>query len=124
MEGASIVHTQEVTGSSPVAPTILRQGGWLTIDGSTGSLAVDIQMERQQAHALIDQLPLAKLGAVRSLLEVMVDDNDDELTDEDRSAIAASREYIQQGGECLSYEQVVAECGFSMEQIRASSKEV
>jgi len=86
-------------------------------------MALDIQMERQQAHALLDQLPPAKLGAVRSLLKVMVDDDDDdELTEEDRRAVAASRAYFEQGGEGLSFEQVVAECGFTMDQIRANSK--
>jgi len=49
-------------------------------------MALDFQQEREQAHALLDRLPPAKLGAVRSLLEVMVDD-DDELTTEDRAAM-------------------------------------
>lgn len=84
-------------------------------------MALDIQTERQQAHALLDQLPPAKLGAVRSLLEVMVDD-DEELTEEDRRAVAASREYFQQGGEGLSFEQVVAECGFTMDEVRDSAQ--
>ena len=84
-------------------------------------MGLDIQLERQQAHALLDLLPPATLGVVRSLLEVMVED-DDELTEEDRRAVAASRQYFQQGGEGLSFEQVVAECGFTMDQIRASSK--
>jgi hypothetical protein len=85
-------------------------------------MALDIQMERQQAHRLLDLLPPAKLGVVRSLLEVMIDD-DDELTDEDRRAVAASREYFHQGGEGLSFEQVVAEYGFTMDQVRGSSKD-
>ena len=38
----------------------------------------DLQRERQQAHALLDLPPLAKLGAVRTLLEVMVDEEDEE----------------------------------------------
>ena len=45
-------------------------------------MTLDRQQELKQAHALLDQLPPAKLGAVRSLLEVMVDgDEDEELTD-------------------------------------------
>ncbi len=39
---------------------------------------LDLQQERQQAHALLDLLPPAKLGAVRTLLEVMVDEEDEE----------------------------------------------
>lgn len=36
-------------------------------------MSPDIQQERQQAHALLDLLPPAKLGAIRSLLAVMVE---------------------------------------------------
>lgn len=86
-------------------------------------MALNVQTERQQAHALLDLLPPPKLGAVRALLEVMVDvEDDDELTEDDRRAVAASREYFRQGGEGLTYEQVVAECGFTMDQVRASKE--
>ena len=44
--------------------------------------------------------------------------DDDELSEDDRRAVTASREYFRQGGEGLSFEQVVAECGFTMDQIR------
>ena len=39
----------------------------------------DLTQERRQAHALLDLLPAAKLGAVRSLLEVMVQPEADPL---------------------------------------------
>jgi hypothetical protein len=82
-------------------------------------MALDLQQERQQAHALLDLLPPAKLGAVRNLLAVMIDEEDEEeLTEEDRRALTASREYFRQGGQGISFEQVVAECGFTMDQIR------
>ena len=49
---------------------------------------LDLQQQRQQAHALLDLLPPAKLGAVRTLLAVMIDDEEDEeLTEEDRRAL-------------------------------------
>jgi len=89
-------------------------------------VALDLQQELKQAHALLDKLPPAKLGAVRSLLEVMVDDDEDdeELTEEDRRALRASDEYFRNGGQGIPFEQVVAELGFTMEQIRgARSKE-
>ena len=86
-------------------------------------MALDIQMERQQAHALLDQLPPDKLEAVRSLLEVMVDDDDEgDLTEEDRRALRASEDYFRNGGQGIPFEQVVASLGFTMEQIRAGSK--
>jgi hypothetical protein len=74
-------------------------------------MALDLQQERQQAHALLDLLPPAKLGAVRNLLEVMIDDEEDEeLTEEDRRALRASDEYFRKGGQGIPFEQVVAEC--------------
>lgn len=84
-------------------------------------MALTLEQELEQAHALLNQLPPAKLGAVRSLLEVMVDDDgeeeDDMFSPEDIAKIQASREYFQQGGQGISFEQAVAECGFTMEQI-------
>lgn len=88
-------------------------------------MALDLQQERQQAHALLDLLAPAKLSAVRSLLEVMVDgEEDEELTEEDRRALRASDEYFRSGGQGIPFEQVVADLGFTMDQIRgARSKE-
>jgi hypothetical protein len=74
---------------------------------------------RAKAHELLGQLGPGQLAAVVHLLEVMLDDEDDQLTDEDRQAIADSREYFRRnpdGG--VSFEQVAAECGFTMDQIR------
>lgn len=79
----------------------------------------DLTQQRRQAHQLLDLLPADKLSTVRSLLEAMVHDEDDELTDEDRRAIAASREYFRRNPEGgIPFEQVVADCGFTMDQIR------
>ena len=86
-------------------------------------MALDLQQERQHAHALLDQLTPAKLGVVRSLLEVMLDDDEDELTEEDRRALRASDEYFRNGGQGIPFEQVVADLGFTMEQIRGAKKE-
>lgn len=48
---------------------------------------------------------------------------DDHLTDDDVQAIAASREYFRKNPEGgVSFEQVVAECGFTMDQIVHSKK--
>lgn len=86
---------------------------------------LDLQQQRQQAHAWLDRLPPAKLGAVHSLLEVMVDDDDeeDELTEEDRRALRASQEYSQNGGQGIPFEQVVADLGFTMDQIRGAKSD-
>jgi len=74
---------------------------------------------KQQAYALIDQLGPGQLDAVIQLLETMVYDEDEALTDEDRQAVAASREYFQRNpGGGVPFDQVVADLGFTMDQVR------
>jgi hypothetical protein len=73
--------------------------------------------DKQHAHDLLERLGPGQLAAVVHLLETMVDP-DDELTEEDRRAVAASREYFRNGGPGVSFEQVAAECGFTMDEIR------
>jgi hypothetical protein len=76
-------------------------------------------MDRQQAHQLLDQLGPAQFDAVVRLLEVILSDDDEEPTAEDRRALAASREYFRQNPEGgIPFEQVVADCGFTMDQVR------
>ena len=50
------------------------------------------------------------------------DDEEEELTGEDRRALRASEEYFRNGGQGIPFAQVVAGIGFTMEQIRAGSK--
>lgn len=78
-------------------------------------MATDLQAK---AQALIGQLGPAQLTAVIQLLEVMVHDGEDELTDHDIAAVEASREYFRQGGKGLTFEEMVAECGFTMDEVR------
>lgn len=69
-----------------------------------------------KAHELISRLGPGQLAALVQLLETMIDG--EELTEQDRSAIAESREYFRaepEGG--ISFEQMVAECGFTMDQV-------
>jgi hypothetical protein len=74
---------------------------------------------KQRANHLLEQLGPGQLDAVVNLLEVMVQpDDDDALNEEDRQAVAASREYFRQnpkGG--VPFAQVVAECGFTMDEV-------
>lgn len=86
--------------------------------------------EKHHAHELIERLPDSQIGTAVRFLEFMLLDPvaralatappDDELmTEQDRCAVAASREYFRQnleGG--IPFEQVVAECGFTMDQVR------
>ena len=76
---------------------------------------------RSHVHELIDHLPPVQLAAIETLLESMIDD--EELTEEDRRALRASDEYFRNGGEGIPFEQVVAELGFTMEQVRGERHE-
>jgi len=76
-----------------------------------------------KAHELLSHLGPGKLAAVVHLLEVMVDEEDEELTEEDRRALHASDDYFRNGGQGVPFEQVVAGLGFTMEQIRGAKKE-
>ena len=77
-------------------------------------------MDRQQAHQLLDRLGPAQFDAIVKLLEVMIREEDgEELTVEDRRAVVASRDYFRQNPEGgIPFEEVVAECGFTMDQVR------
>ena len=58
---------------------------------------------KQLAHEWIDQLGPAQIKAVVGLLEVMVDDDEDELTEEDRIAIQAGLDYFAKGGKGIPF---------------------
>jgi hypothetical protein len=62
----------------------------------------------------------AQFDAIAKLLEAIVcEDDDEEVTEEESRAVAASREYFRQnpdGG--IPFEQVVADCGLTMDQVR------
>ena len=87
----------------------------------------NLNQERQQAHALLDMLPAEKLNAVRSLLEVMVDPvsralanapiDDEPVTEEEERAVAEAREWLKHNPG-IPFEQVVADLGFTMEEVK------
>jgi len=77
-------------------------------------MTLDLQQELQQAHALLDRLPPAKLGVVRSLLAVLVDaDEHEPITDEDRRRFHEGNAWFaQRGGRGIPMEDVLADFGF------------
>ena len=81
-----------------------------------------MSVDLQRAHQLLDQLGPGQLAVVVPLLEVMVRD-EDELSEEDRRALRASREYFRNGGQGIPFEQVVTDLGFTMEQIRGAKSD-
>lgn len=78
----------------------------------------DEQNQRQQAHALLDQLPPEKLTAVRTLLEVMVEPlskslaaapvEEEELSPTTIAALERSRVSLVRG-ENVSHEEILRE---------------
>lgn len=85
-------------------------------------MALDLQQERQQAHALIDLLPLAKLGAVRNLLEVFLDEDGDNLSPAEAKAISESDEWSKHNAP-IPHEQVLADFGLTISDWRKLSLE-
>ena len=85
------------------------------------------QQELQQAHAYLDHLPAAQLSAVRGLLESMLDPvsralanapiDDEPITEEEERDVAEAREWLKHNPG-IPFEQVVAELGLTMEEVR------
>ena len=82
----------------------------------------DLTQERRQAHALIDMLPAAKLNAVRSLLEVMVEPlsrslalapvEEEEVTPETVASLDSARASLARG-EGIRHEEILREFGLN-----------
>ncbi len=83
-------------------------------------MTVDLALQRQQAHTLLDLLPPEKLGVVYFLLEVMVEPlsrslalapvDEEELTAEMSAKLSASRASIRRG-EGVPHELILEEFG-------------
>jgi len=80
----------------------------------------DLNQERREAHALLDMLPPAKLNAVRSLLEVMVEPlarslslaaaEQEEILPETAQALDRARNSLA-SGEGIPHEEILREFG-------------
>lgn len=73
-----------------------------------------------KAHELIGQLNAGKLAAVVHVMEAMLDEDDEEVSPAEEAAVARSKEWFKHN-EGIPFEQVVADLGFTMEQIRATA---
>jgi hypothetical protein len=83
-------------------------------------------MDKQQAHQMLDQLDPGQFDAVVRLLEVMTDPatalrdapvDDEPENEEEERAVAASKEWFR-NHPGIPLDEVAAELGFTMEQIR------
>ncbi len=87
-----------------------------------------MKTDKQHAHALIDRVPADQMTAAVRFLEFLLLNReegvlatapveDEEISEEEEQAVARSKEWFQHN-EGIPFEQVVAELGFTMEQIR------
>ena len=77
-------------------------------------MAHEIQQELIQAHALLDLIPPAKLGAVRNMLEGMIEEDDDgTLTEDDRKAIQVGLDSLDKHGP-VSMDVILADFGLKV----------
>jgi hypothetical protein len=84
-------------------------------------------MDKQHAHQLLDQLDAGQFEAFARLLEVTADPaavsianapiDDEPVSEEEARAFAASKEWFKHHPG-IPFEEVVAELGFTMEQVR------
>jgi hypothetical protein len=84
-------------------------------------------MDKQHAHQLLDQLDPGQFEAVVRLLEVMTDPamvaigdapiDDEPVTEDEERAVAASKDWFRNNSG-IPLEDLAAELGFSMEQVR------
>ena len=73
------------------------------------------------AHALLDRLPADQLTvAVRFLQSLLVED--EEISPEEEAAVVRSKEWFKTNPG-IPFEQLVADLGFSMDEIRSGSKD-
>jgi hypothetical protein len=90
-------------------------------------------MDKQHAHQLLDQLDPGQFEAVVRLLEVMTDPatvsiahapiDDEPVSEEEERAVAASKEWFKHNAG-IPFEDMVAELGFTMEQVRGGKERV
>lgn len=84
--------------------------------------------DRQHAHELIERVPADQVVAAVRFLEFLLLDpvsrrlatapiEDEEISEGEERAVARSKEWFKHN-EGIPFEQVVADCGFTMEQIR------
>ena len=83
-----------------------------------------MQMDREHAHHLLDQLPPAQLAAVVHLMETMVppEEDRDTLSNAERKAIAEADEWLKHHPP-IPHEEILADFGFTKEDWEKMGKE-
>jgi hypothetical protein len=90
-------------------------------------------VDKQHAHALLDRIPAGQMIAAVSFLEFLLlyevdiapaasPVEDEEIGEEEEQAVARSKEWFK-NHDGIPFEQVVAELGFTMDEIRNANKD-
>jgi hypothetical protein len=101
--------------------------GWRCYSGSWQADALHkgehAMTEREHAHELIDRLPEAQISALVGLLKTFVDPayEDEEISEDETQAVTRSKEWFK-NNQGTPFEDVVAELGFTMEQVRSQKE--
>ena len=89
--------------------------------------------DKQHAHELLERVPADQLTAAVRFLEFLLLDpvdralatapeEDEEISEEEQQAVARSKEWFKHN-EGIPFEQVVADLGFTMDQVRSAGKD-
>ena len=84
------------------------------------SVATTTLTAKQHAHQLIDRIPADELVTAVRFLEFMASNamiEDEEIGEDEEQTVARSKEWYKRN-DGIPFENVVAELGFTMEQIR------
>lgn len=95
-------------------------------------MPTEITTERQQVHDLISRLAPRQVVAVRELLEAMLDPvsraiakapiDDEPESEEERRAVAESKEWFRRNPQRIPFEEVLADFGLTLEDIKESEE--
>ncbi len=92
-----------------------------------------MMVDKQHAHALVDRIPADQMNAAVRFLEFLLQApadhalpvnsiEDEVISEEEEHAVARSKQWFRHN-DGIPFEQVVAEMGFTMDEIRSASKD-
>ena len=91
---------------------------------------LSLAVNKQHAHVLLDRIPDDQMNAAVRFLEFLLQSpvdhalaaapaEDEEISEEEEQAVARSKEWFK-NNDGIPFEQVAAEMGFTMDQIRSA----
>jgi len=89
--------------------------------GRGSTIPTDLNHDKQQAYALLNQLSPDQLSAVRELLEKIVTPPE-RISDDEERAVAEAKDWRKNGGKAISHEELLADFGLTMSDFVAMGK--